>query len=248
MIAVRHGSEVEYHDCALRTFTKYVPAERTVYRLPEDTERMSQDLGFYRQLLDPQGPTKSPIPGMEVVAQSRRDVVEGGRTWVDIELTLRVVAGDREQRMRFRVDPVTKLPHSIVFQSVEGSGGNDPLRLPRPRARPTSTTWAPREPPRSSTASPGDDLDRVLAGLKAGRVRFDDYRAIVAWGSEKSVHERQARLAQGAEVAGRAVAPRPQELAPSPTRPTRLVEGAPGRLRVRGAGDLRRREESGTID
>jgi hypothetical protein len=86
-------------------WSKFVPAEGVVYRLPEDSEGKSLRLEFYRELFEPKGPTKSPISGMEVVAQSRRDVVEGGRAWAETEMTLRVVAGDREQRMRLRVDP-----------------------------------------------------------------------------------------------------------------------------------------------
>ena len=80
VIAVRHGAEVEYHDRALRTFTKFVPAEETVYRLPERSDRMSMGSGVLQQLLDPKGPSKSPVPGMDVVAQSRRKVEEGGRS------------------------------------------------------------------------------------------------------------------------------------------------------------------------
>ena len=117
----------------LRTFTKFVPAEGVVYRLPESSESMSVDLKFYQQLLDHKAPTKSPLPGMDVVAQSRHNVVEGGRTWTDIEMTLKVVAGDREQRMRFRVDPDDEAAALDCLPVHRRRGGDDPLRLPRPR-------------------------------------------------------------------------------------------------------------------
>jgi len=184
--AVRHGPDVEYHDDALRTLIKFVPAEGVIYRLPDSPERMSQDLTFYQQLLDPKGPTKSPIPGMDVVAQSRRDVVEGGRAWVEIELTLRVIAGNREQRMRFRVDPATKLPHSLVFQSLEGPEGTTLFDYPNQGPSDIYDLGAPRAA-KIVDRMPADDLDRVLTGLKAGRVRFDDYRAIMNWGDGKNV-------------------------------------------------------------
>src|SRR5262249_46927479 len=121
--AVRHGLDLEFHDRALRTSMKFVPAEGVIYRLPENPEAISQDLRFYEQLLDPGGPTTSPVHGMDVVAQSRRDVVLDGRAWVDIEMTLRVIAGDRKQNMRVRIDRATKLPHSINFQAIEGGEG-----------------------------------------------------------------------------------------------------------------------------
>ena len=184
--AARHGTDIEYHDHALRTFTKFVPAEGVVYRLPENPDLMSQGLDFYRQLLDPKGPTKSPIPGMELIAQNRRDVVEAGRSWTDIDLTLRVVAGDREQRMRFRVDPKTKLPHSLVFQTHEGPEGTSLFDYPDRGPSDIYDLGAPRTA-KIVDRTPGEDLDRILAGLKTGRVRFDDYRAIMDMGDGSNI-------------------------------------------------------------
>ena len=76
---------------------------------------------------------------MDLVAQTRRRVEEGGRTWEDVELTLRVVAGDREQRMGFRLDLRTGLPHSCVFQPFEGPTRTTVSITPI-TARPTSMT------------------------------------------------------------------------------------------------------------
>ncbi len=133
VIASRHGAEAEYHDVTLRTFTKYVAAEDTVYRLPEQNDRLSIGMDFYHALLDAKGPSKSPLPGMDLVAQNRRKVEEGGRTWEDVELTLRVVGGDREQRMRFRLDVQTGVPKSCAFRVRERGYRNDSFRLPRSR-------------------------------------------------------------------------------------------------------------------
>jgi hypothetical protein len=204
--AVRHGPHVEYHDRALRTFIKYVPDEGVIYRLPENTEPRSQEVDFYQQLLDPKGPTKSPIAGMDIVAQSRRDIVEGGRGWVEIELTLKVIAGDRRELMRFRVDPATKLPHSVVFESREGQG-TTLFDYPDRGPADIYDLGAPRTA-RIVDRVPADDLDRVLAGLKAGRVRFDDYRGIYDWGDGMNVKRiwrkgRKWRVEQILPVAGR---------------------------------------------
>ncbi len=186
VIAFRYGAEVEYHDHALRTFTKYVPDEGIVYRLPETRDRMTRDPDFYRQLLDPQGPARSPVPGMELVAQTRRDLVEDGRTWSVIELTLRVIGGDRVERMQFRVDPRTGLPHSFAIQSGEGPSDTTLFDYPDRGPGDIYDLGAPRTA-QLVDRTPGDDLDRVLAGLKAGRVRFDDYRAIMDPGDGTNV-------------------------------------------------------------
>ena len=117
--AVRHGPQIEYHDQALKTFTKYVPDEEVIYRLPEIPDQNLNSIEFIQHLLDPKGPTKAPLPGLELIAQSRRDLVEDGRDWAEIDLTFRVVGSEREQKMRFRVDPRTKRPYSLVYLGLE---------------------------------------------------------------------------------------------------------------------------------
>jgi hypothetical protein len=179
--AFRHGTDVEYHDTATRIFTKYVPADGVIYRLLENPDQRSEDPNFFKQLLEPKGRTKSPVFGMDVVAQSRRDVVEDGQAWVDIELTLRVIGGDRKQTGRFRVDPKTKLPHSCVFQSIEGPIGTTLFDYPDRGPVDIYDLGAPRTA-KLVNRVPSNDLDAVLMGLKAGRIRFDDYRGIADWG------------------------------------------------------------------
>jgi hypothetical protein len=179
--AFRHGTLVEYHDTTLRTYTKYVASEGAIYLLRENPDLNSEDPDFFRQLLESKGPAKSPVFGMEVVAQSRRDIVEDGRAWVDIELTLKVIAGDRKQTMRFRVDPKTKLPHSCVFQSIEGPVGTSLFDYPDRGPADIYDLGVPRTA-KIVDRLPTNDLDAVLAGLKAGRVRFDDYRGIAEMG------------------------------------------------------------------
>ncbi len=180
MSALRRGTDAEYHDTALRIITKYVSAEGVIYRLPENPEAKSIDIDLFRHLLESKGPTRSPALGMDLVGQSRRDVLEDGRAWVDIELTLKVIGGDRQQTMRFRVDPKTKLPHSCVFQSIEGPTGTTLFDYPERGPADIYDLGVPRAA-KLVDRMPGDDLDRVLTGLKSGRVRFDDYRGIVDW-------------------------------------------------------------------
>jgi hypothetical protein len=185
--AVRREPEAEYHDHALKTFNKFVVAEGVIYRLPENAEMMSHDLRFYRQLLDPEGPTKSPILGTEVVGQHRRNVVDEGRSWTDIKLTLRVVGADRELQMRIRVDSKTRLPHSLVLRSGEGPEATTLFDYPDHGPADIYDLGAPRTA-KIVDRMPGQDLDRILAGLKTGRVRFDDYRGIMDDGDGSNVN------------------------------------------------------------
>ena len=184
--AVRHGSEIEYHDRNLRIVTKFMRDEGVIYRLPENPDLAGQNLEFFGQLLDSKGPRKSPFPGMDLIAQSRHDVVEKGRTWVDLELTLRVVGADRQQRIRIRVDPKTKLPHSLVFQSLEGPEGTTLFDYPERGPADLYELGAPRTA-KIVDRVPSDNLERIGTGLKMGRVRFDDYRAIHDMGDGTNV-------------------------------------------------------------
>jgi hypothetical protein len=184
--AARHGSEIEYHDRGLRIVTKFMRDEGVIYRLPENPDLASQSLDFFTQLLDPKGPTKSPLPGMDVIAQSRHDVVEDGRSWVDLEFTLRVVGADREQRIRIRVDSKTKLPHSMAVHSKEGPEGTMLFDYPERGPADVYELGAPRTA-KIVDRVPSDDIERIGAGLKIGRVRFDDYRAIMDMGDGSNV-------------------------------------------------------------
>jgi hypothetical protein len=179
--AVRHGTIIEYNDITLKTVMKYVPEDQTIYHVPENPELRPRQPDFFRQLLDPNGPTRSPFLGMDIVAQSRREVVVDGRPFVEIELTLKVVGADRKQTIRFRVDPHTKLPHSCVFQSIEGRMGTTLFDYPDRGPADIYELGAARSA-KIVDRMPDADLDRVLAGLRAGRVRFDDYRGIMDWG------------------------------------------------------------------
>jgi hypothetical protein len=185
VVAVHHGPHIEYHDRTLQIFFKYVEEEKVLYRLPESSERMPVGLESFAQLLDPKTPATSPLPGMEVVAQSKRDVVEDGRAWTDIDLTLRVIGGDRTEQLRIRVDPATKRPHSLVFQSREGKG-TTLFDYPDHGPADIYDLGVPRTA-KLIDRTPDEDLNRVLAGLKAGRVRFDDYQAIMDMGDGMNI-------------------------------------------------------------
>jgi hypothetical protein len=179
--AFRHGTDVEYHDTTIRMFTKYVPADGIIYRLPENPDNPSRESDFFDHLLDAKGPARSPVFGMDVVAQSRRDVIEDGQAWVEIDLTLKVVGGDRKQSIRFRVDPKSKLPHSCVFQSIEGPIGTRLFDYPDRGPADIYDLGVPRTA-KLVDRIPSNDLDAVFMGLKAGRIRFDDYRGIADMG------------------------------------------------------------------
>ncbi|QEH35772.1 hypothetical protein OJF2_43290 [Aquisphaera giovannonii] len=177
-MASRSDRAIEYHDPARRTVTRFVPADGTIYLLPESSELVNASMDFYRALMDPSGSTRSPIPGTEVASQVRRKVEDGGRTWEDVELTLRLVGGPGQLRLRFRLDPATGLPHSATLTGADGPPRTTLFDYPDRGPADVYELGAPRTA-KVVDRTPGADLEAILAGLKAGRVGFDDYRGVM---------------------------------------------------------------------
>lgn len=180
----RAGPAISYHDIKARIVTKYVPAERVVYRLPEPAEGTPRESDFLRQLLDllldPNGPPQFPFPGMELIGQTRREVEEDGKKWVEIELSLRIAGGSRggPLSMRVRVDPTTKLPNSFSMQAEDGKRYTAAIDYPDRGPADIYDLGVPRDA-KVVDRTPPDEVGGVLAKRKAGRRQFDDYCAFV---------------------------------------------------------------------
>jgi hypothetical protein len=180
----RGGPAILFHDHERKVYTKFVTAEGVVYRLPEPPEGTPDGQNFLRQvldlLLDPKGPARFPFPGNELIGQTRREIEEGGKKVLEIELTLRVAGGSRggPLAMRIRVEPATKLPYALAMEAEDGKRYTAAIDYPDRGPADIYDLGVPR------TAEvvdrlPHDDVGRILAGLKAGRLQFDDYCAFV---------------------------------------------------------------------
>jgi hypothetical protein len=167
----------EYFDLKTGIKTQYVAAENTIHRVREGgalREHASRSLQVLRQFLSTEANPITPDPQTEIVAQTSRDVTEDGRTWRQLEITIRWKEGRRSVvKNVIRVDRATGLPRTwdlvadegVVHQTLDypETGPGDILALGVPATA------------RRVDRVPGDDLDRVLEGLKIGRNRFDDY-------------------------------------------------------------------------
>ena len=182
--AERVDSTISFFDYKRKLLMKYVPAETAIYRLPQPPDGTPGGINFLRQLLDqmvnPRGPAKFPFPGMELIGQTQREIMEGDKKWLEIELTLRVAGGSRggPLPMLIRVDPETKLPNSFNMMDEDGKRYNASIDYPDHGPADIYDLGVPR------TATVIDrmvseEVRRILAGLKAGRREFDDYCAFV---------------------------------------------------------------------
>jgi hypothetical protein len=80
--------------------------------------------------------------------------------------------------MRIRVDPATRLPDSLAFDAEDGKRYTASIDYPDRGPADIYDLGAPRTA-KVMDRTPPDAVGRVLAGLKAGRRQFDDYRAFV---------------------------------------------------------------------
>ena len=238
LAGVRAGPAISFHDHKRKVFTKYVPAENVVYRLPEPPEGTPSDVNFLTQLLDllldPAGPSKFPFPGMELIGQTRREVEEDGKKWLEIELTLRVAGGSRggPLSMRIRVDPATKLPNSFADRDEDGKrytasidypdrGPADIYDLGVPRtAKVDRPDPARRRRPRPGRAQGRPRASSMITARSSSR-RGSCLRTI-SRGSRPTASGGRGRMAH------RATATRAKDWAPAARRRYRVVEGAPG--------------------
>ncbi|HVW39079.1 MAG TPA: hypothetical protein VHB99_17310 [Pirellulales bacterium] len=124
----------------------------------------------------------------EVIAQEARRVVDGGRQWLEYDLTLRsrFLGTNRLTQLRFRVDPETQLPYSMKVTPMAALGG--PIAADAgferifdyPDHGPADIydLGAPRTAELIDRV-PNDDLKRIIAAVESGRNDFDSYFAVV---------------------------------------------------------------------
>ena len=170
----------EYHDLKTGIYFKYVPEEDAIYRLPERgdiKEHHAHALDFWRKLIRGDASAMGNfIPGVEMVGPETRELTEDGKTWTAYQWAMsKPTRKDHEVKwIRMLVDPKTRLPGFLVGESVGGERVRDAFDYPDSGPADIVAMGAPATARRVDRV-PGNDLDRVLNGLKVGRNRFDDY-------------------------------------------------------------------------
>jgi hypothetical protein len=193
--ASRSDDWIEYFDHKLRVYHSYDVSERVVYRVPEYTPRRSSRYASMaeslRTLLQGGQLNADPLPRMpflewnrskpELLKQSLTRVEEQGRQSLDYQLTIRYSQVPDPVRIRFLVDPETKLPRLCRVEGrFDGNEFTSEKRFDYPERGPADVfeIGAPKSA-RLIDRVPSDDIVRIQETLRAGRQRMDDYRAIV---------------------------------------------------------------------
>lgn len=188
IIAYENSAQMGHLDYKLKVFAKYDRGAKVVFRFPDDRNsiKMPTDVSLYKHVLSARGGASIPGSGIELVKQTRTQSEEGKRKRLDLELTFRMVdIPEVLLRVKMRVDPKTNLPSS--WQTLS-AGGWSTTTLDYPHSGPADiySVGVPLDAEVSGQVSISNP-ERVLAGFKAGRSRFDDYCAFVV-GDGRNVH------------------------------------------------------------
>ena len=119
------------------------------------------------------------VLGMDkIVAQSRSEVTEDGKTWIDFHL---VVSRLENNHGTLRVDPKTKLPVQLRFDSPKDPAKSFKWEFDYPAEGPGDiyALGVPRDAA-IEDLMPSADAQKVLAAMAASRAKIGDFRLIVS--------------------------------------------------------------------
>jgi hypothetical protein len=178
----RSAEEISYFDDRLRITHRYEPRKKILYRLPS----YSSDLGQWQQLLEifqglfrGDAELNAQLSGLILKGQKRTQTEKDGRKWDEYELVFQIPSQpDTDARMTFVVDTQTRLPHSMRWNSPAGEAGEFDFDYPENGPVDIYALGVPKDA-KLIDRVPTGDMTRILAGIEAGRDRFDDFHAVV---------------------------------------------------------------------
>ncbi len=178
----RSAEQISYFDDRLRITHQYEPQKKILYRLPSS----SADLGQGQQLLEifqglfrGDAELKAQLSGLILKDQKRTQTEKDGRKWDEYELVFQIPSRpDADARMTFVVDTQTRLPRSMRWTNAGGEAGEFTFDYPENGPADIYALGVPRDA-KLIDRVPTGDIARILAGIEAGRDRFDDFHAIV---------------------------------------------------------------------
>jgi hypothetical protein len=191
-IAFRVGPTARYLDVRNDLQFDYEESRGTVIRAPHRPIQSPESMfAIFQQLLQGKQPNVAEVEHAKVLDTRSRTVIENGKEWLDVELTLQHDANDPAvkalARLEFRVDPATKLPQTMTLNVLD-PGRNSPADAQRrlvyeidyPAEGPADiyALGIPRDA-KLDDRVPSDDTARALKAITAGRRDFDSYFAIV---------------------------------------------------------------------
>lgn len=189
IFAQRHGKQALFEDNRLHVRYEYdADADRILRQLSPEQSAGRSAAELFEGIMRGNVRAGLFVGDEEVIAQEARRVVDGGRQWLEYDLTLRsrFLGTNRLTQLRFRVDPETQLPYSMRVKPMAASGGQIASEsgferiFDYPAQGPVDIydLGAPRTAELIDRV-PNDDLRRIIAAVESGRNDFDSYFAVV---------------------------------------------------------------------
>ena len=178
----RSAEQISYFDGRLRIMHQYEPQKKILYRLPSSSADVGQGqqlLEIFQGLFRGDAELKAQLSGLILKDQKRTQTEKDGRRWDEYELVFQIPSGpDADAHMTFVVDTQTRLPHSMRLSSAAGEGVEFTFDYPENGPADIYALGVPKDT-KLIDRVPTGDMSRILAGIEAGRDRFDDFHAIV---------------------------------------------------------------------
>jgi hypothetical protein len=186
--AFRHGDLLRFTDHRLNVTYVYNTKERTLTRqVYSDGKGKKGGYQWFEAVFQQMSAAADKLaysaPGVEVVEQKRGSVTKHQRNWLSFELVVRAAdPGGSNQKSNvhliFLVDPQTRLPHYLTMSEPNMQPPSVEMELSYPERGPIDIydLGVPRDA-KLIDLVPTDDIQRILAGIKASAERFEPHQA-----------------------------------------------------------------------
>lgn len=192
ILAIRGDESVRFEDHGRGVVYQYALDEQKLYRMPLDSAGSRETFQVYGELFSELFRADatlelSPKAGLEIVEQKRRTLEDGGREWIEYDLSLRPsksapAEADKDLRfqMVFRIDPKSRLPYSVTMTAPDGEAAGGETWLFRYPEQGPSDVYALGVPRGAMLVDlvPTGELERVVEGIKSSAEGFDPYFAL----------------------------------------------------------------------
>jgi len=185
---------IELHDEAMRVYYSYDVKGQTLYRVPQpDSRGPAFHLLVFDSIRAVAAENRSdPLRELKFVpqdqahkltllSQKRRTLREGGRQWLEVELTIRIERLEEPARMILRIDRQTNLPHTWRCEyQQKGSPQVVQAQFDYPQFGPHDIyDLGVSRDVQFVDRVPRGDVARLMAGVLAERHRLDNYACLM---------------------------------------------------------------------
>jgi hypothetical protein len=184
----RNPEEISFFDERLGIRYQYNLEKKVLYRLLISNEELAEGREFletFQALFRGDAELKSGFRGLVLKDQKRSQTEKDGRKWDEYELHFQVPSSpNAEMTTTFLVDAQTRLPKTMTMKDSAGHARELTFDYPEKGPADIYALGVPKDA-KVIDRVPTGDMSRILASIRTGRERFDDFQAIVVRSSSR---------------------------------------------------------------